>query len=65
MQNQNKYNLTSFSMNRYRFYSKSDPSKETIMSWPSSSFEQAVERFAQIKNLPIEDFTKLFDVEES
>ena len=52
-------------MNRYRFYSKSDPSKETIMSWPSSSFEQAVERFAQIKNLPIEDFTKLFDVEES
>ena len=47
----------------YRFYSKNDPEKETIMAWPSSSFEEAVERFAQIKQLPKEDFTKLFEVE--
>ena len=51
-------------MNGYRFYSKEDPQKETIMAWPSSSFETAVERFAQIKNLPVEDFNKLFEVEE-
>ena len=51
-------------MNGYRFYSKNDLQKETIMAWPSSSFETAVERFAQIKNLPVEEFTKLFQVEK-
>ena len=48
----------------FRYYSKYDPTKETIMAWPSSSFETAVERFAQIKNLTLEDFTKLFEVEK-
>jgi hypothetical protein len=48
----------------YRFYSRNDSLKETIMSWPSSSFESAIENFAQFKNLPVEDFTKLFQVEK-
>ena len=51
-------------MNGYRFFSKHDPDKETIMAWPSSSLEEAVERFAEIKRLPVEDFTKLFEVEQ-
>ena len=48
----------------FRYYSKYDPTKETIMAWPSSSLEEAVERFAEIKQLPKEEFTKLFEVEE-
>lgn len=51
-------------MTGYRFYSKEDPTKETIMSWPSSSFESAIERFAEIKQLPVEEFINLFEVEE-
>ena len=51
-------------MTGYRYYSKADPNKETIMSWPSSSLETAIERFAEIKKLPVEDFTKLFEVEQ-
>lgn len=48
----------------YRFYSKYDSQKETIMAWPSSSYETAIERFAKIKNLPVEDFRKHFEVEK-
>lgn len=51
-------------MTGYRYYSKNDPSKETIFSWPSSSLEEAVEKFAKLKDLPKEEFIRIFEVEK-
>lgn len=50
-------------MNSFRFYYKGDPEKETISSWPAANLEDAVEKFAQVKRLPLEEFNKLYAVE--
>ena len=50
-------------MKGYRYYSKNDPSKETIASWPLRTIEEAIDRFARLKKLPKEEFTKLFEIE--
>lgn len=48
----------------YIFYSKIDSSKEPISSWPANSLEEAIDKFAKIKKLPVEEFNKLYTVEE-
>lgn len=48
----------------YTFYSKFDSKKEPISSWPANSLEEAVELFAKIKKLPVEEFNKLYTVEK-
>jgi len=50
-------------MNSFRFYFKGDPEKETISSWPAIDKNDAVEKFAQVKRLPVEEFNKLYEVE--
>ena len=44
------------------FYPINDPKKEIITSGVFSSMNQAVETFAQMKNLPPEVFLKLYGV---
>lgn len=51
-------------MKAFSYYSKQDPSKEPIMTWTSSSHDEAVRRFAKFKDLPVHDFTKIFEVVE-
>lgn len=51
-------------MKAFSYYSKVDPNKEPIMTWASSSHEEAVEKFAIFKHLPVEEFTKIFEVVE-
>ena len=50
-------------MIQFRFYYKDDPEKETISSWPAIDLEDAVDKFAQIKRLSVEQFKKLYVVE--
>lgn len=47
----------------YGYYSKNDPNKEFYCVWPSASLEDAKENFARIKNLSVEEFNKLYEVE--
>lgn len=49
-------------MKAYTYYSKSDPKKEPIMTWPSSSIEEAITSFAKLKDLPVQEFTRIFEV---
>lgn len=50
----------------YRFYSKFDPSKETINTTRSaSSLTEAIKQFSDIKKLPVEEFSKLYTVEKN
>lgn len=51
-------------MKGFIFYSNTDKSKEPISTLKSESKEIAVKGFAQIKKLPVEEFNKLFTVEE-
>jgi len=51
-------------MNAYSYFSKVDPTKEAIMTWASSSHDEAVETFAKFKDLPVHEFTKIFEVVE-
>ena len=51
-------------MTEYRFYSKLDRDRETILCWPAKTKEEAIERFAEIKKLSIEKFINLFIVEK-
>lgn len=48
----------------YKFYVKSDIKKEAINTWPAASKEEAIANFAKIKQMSIESFTKLFEVEK-
>ena len=50
-------------MHAYGYYSKYDQNKEYYLVWPSSSITEAQERFAAMKNLPVDEFNKLFVVE--
>lgn len=49
-------------MNGYKVFSLVDPNKEAITSWCAHSLEDAEQRFAQIKNLPLEDFKQIYGV---
>lgn len=49
-------------MDGYIVYSLNDPKKEAITSWCANSLEDAEQRFAQIKNLPFEDFKQIYGV---
>lgn len=49
-------------MKGYVYYSKNDPKKEPIFSWTASSKEQAIEGFARLKKLSVEEFKNLFEV---
>ena len=46
------------------YYSKFDSSKEPAGKLKADSYDEAVEKAAQIKQLSIDDFLKLFTVEE-
>jgi hypothetical protein len=48
----------------YYFYQASDPTKEKIAKLKGQSLEWAVESFATLKGLSINDFRKLYRVEE-
>jgi len=50
-------------MYAYGYYAKNDPNKEYYCVWPSSSLQDAKERFAEIKHMPLEEFEKLYEVE--
>tara|TARA_X000001316_G_C921687_1_gene36222 strand:+ start:1023 stop:1199 length:177 start_codon:yes stop_codon:yes gene_type:complete len=49
-------------MDGYKVFSLNDPKKESITSWCASSLKEAEERFAKIKQLPLEDFKKIYGV---
>lgn len=49
-------------MNGYKLYSLVDPNKEAINSWCATSEEEAERRFAKIKQMPLEDFKKVYGV---
>ncbi len=48
----------------YKFYIKKDKTKEAITAWPASSKEAAIANFANMKNMTVENFMKIFEVEE-
>jgi hypothetical protein len=48
----------------YYFYQASDPTKEKIAKLRSESLEWAEQSFATLKGLSIDDFRKLYRVEE-
>jgi len=51
-------------MKRYKFYSKTDSSKESYRTFQASSRIEAVEHFAKMKELSVEKFLKVYDVIE-
>ena len=50
-------------MYAYGYYSKSDPTKEYYCVWPSSSLTEARDYFSKIKQLSLDEFNKLYEVE--
>ncbi len=48
----------------YKFYIKNDKKKEAINTWPASDLNAAISNFAKMKNMTVESFTKLFEVEK-
>jgi hypothetical protein len=51
-------------MASYKFYIKNDKKKEAINTWPASDLNAAISNFARMKNITVESFTKLFEVEK-
>ena len=51
-------------MNKFKCYSKSDPSQEAISVGKAKDLDDAIFYFASLKKLPIEDFLRIFDVSE-
>jgi hypothetical protein len=47
---------------KFGFYRKNDPNKEIIMTQVAETMQQAVEFFAAIKGLPVEQFLEIFSV---
>jgi len=47
---------------KYRFYSKSDNSKESIGRTEARDYREALKYFAERKRLTIEEFQKLYEV---
>lgn len=52
-------------MASYICYSKNDNKKEVIMKTNAKTLDQAFQYFASIKQLPIDKFSKLFNVEQN
>ena len=51
-------------MKGYKFYSLNDPQKEAISSWWAVDKQDAIEKFAKVKSLSIEDFRRIYGVEK-
>jgi hypothetical protein len=51
-------------MKKYAYYSKFDPSKETLMTFNAPSLNEAVRVFATFKDLKQDQFNRLFTVVE-
>lgn len=51
-------------MKTYVYYSKTDTTKEPLSSVQANDITSAAKRFAGIKKLSINEFTKLFEIEE-
>ena len=47
---------------KFGFYRKNDPNKEVIMVQAAETMQQAVEFFAAMKSLPVEQFLEIFAV---
>jgi hypothetical protein len=47
---------------KFGFYRKNDPNKEVIMVQSTETIQQAVEFFAAMKSLPVEQFLEIFSV---
>ena len=50
-------------MKGYIFYSKLDSKKEAIGNGTAGSIEEAYKTFAKIKQLPLNEFRRLFEVD--
>ena len=51
-------------MQKYRFYGKADSTQESIKTYTASSLIEAVEYFATLKDLSVEKFLKVYELEE-
>ena len=51
-------------MNRYKFYSKVDPKKESLGKILACSIEEATKKASYSKNLSVIEFLKIFDLEK-
>jgi hypothetical protein len=51
-------------MEKYKFYNLNDKNKESIYSFNALNIEEAYMKASQIKQLPIEEFKKIFGVEK-
>lgn len=49
---------------KYKLYSKLDKNKETITLIISGTLQDAIDKAAQIKKLPLDKFNELFGVEK-
>ena len=47
---------------KFGFYRSNDPNKEIIMTQTAEAIQQAVEFFAAMKGLPVEQFLEIFAV---
>ena len=47
---------------KFGFYRSNDPNKEIIMTQTAEAMQQAVEFFAAMKSLPVEQFLEIFSV---
>jgi hypothetical protein len=47
---------------KYKFYSKNSKKKEAIGKVEARSYKEAIEFFSKKKQLPIEEFQKLYEV---
>ena len=51
-------------MNRYKFYSKIDPNKESLGKILARNIEEATKKAIFLKKLSIIEFLKIFDLEK-
>ena len=47
---------------KYKFYSRNSKRKEAIGKVEARNYKEALNYFAQVKKLPIEEFQKLYEV---
>tara|TARA_R110000868_G_C10343499_1_gene715500 strand:+ start:283 stop:444 length:162 start_codon:yes stop_codon:yes gene_type:complete len=47
---------------KFGFYRKNDPNKEMLMIQDTESLQQAVDFFAAVKALPVEQFLEIYAV---
>ena len=51
-------------MDTYFFYSKNSSTKESIYTTQQQCLQDAINYFAKIQSLPVQDFLKLYNVEQ-